>query len=216
MVDITLINVFIPIFVFLFVFVLMYSFLTKTTWLGKNNGIVALTSFVFAIMVVISPGALGLIKFFAPWFFMLVFVAFFIVFMLMIFGLKPEELKAGTDKQLRTWIIIFVIVALIFGLGNVFGQRSLEATGNGEEQVAQPVTQTETGTNQQQDPAQGIIQTTGIGNQGTTGESSLTGTDDFGTNVVNTLVNPKVLGMFALFIIAMLAAYLLSGSSINP
>jgi hypothetical protein len=131
-----------------------------------------------------------------PWFFVVIFIAFFILFILMIFGLKEKNLTAGASSELRTWVIIITVVILLFGLGSAFGQGTLNrgtgTTSDGNE-------------------------TTGTTSLGTgsniTGSPENTATSDFGTNALNTLVNPQVLGMILILLIAVFAIFLLTTSA---
>jgi hypothetical protein len=182
--DIGLLSLAAPIFAFLLFFIITYGFLMKTKPFGDNNGFYALIAMSIAFIVLISDAAALLLLFMTPWFFVLVFIGFFILFILMMFGLKEGDLTAGSTQQMRTWAIILTVVILIFGLGNVFGQSSLEATvGSSGTDVVPSETAAGTGT---------------------------TSTDDFGTNVMNTIFNPKVLGLIAIFAVAIICMFLLT------
>ncbi|MGV8169062.1 MAG: hypothetical protein ACP5N3_03320 [Candidatus Nanoarchaeia archaeon] len=194
--DIGVLGYFRVIFAMILIFVIMYGFLSWTKPFGdKNNGIYALVSIAFAILSITSGSVLTLVTFMTPWFFVVVFIAFFILFILMIFGLKQGDLTAGKTPQLRTWTIIITIVILIFGLGSAFGQKTLEqGTGTTGSDVSQ---------------TQGTIGTTG---DNTTGSPEMTATSDFGTNALNTIVNPQVLGMILLMLVGVFAIFLLTQS----
>lgn len=179
--DIGLLGIAAPIFGFLLIFIIAYGFLSKTQLFGDQKGLYALIAVCLAFIVLISDAVAILLFFMTPWFFVLVFIAFFVIFLLMIFGLKPEQLTAGSSQEMRTWAIILSVVILIFGLGQAFGQTSLEAT-TGTDTVREPT-----------DPSAGGV-----------------ATDDFGTNVINTLVNPKVLGLIAIMLVAVFSMFLLT------
>jgi uncharacterized membrane protein len=171
----------------------MYGFLSWTKPFGDgSNGLYALVSIAFAILGITSGGVLTLITFMTPWFFIVIFVAFFILFVLMIFGLKADKLTVGAGSELRTWVIIVTIVILLFGLGSAFGQKTLDQT---------------TGTTSS-DPSQ-VDGTIGTGDN-VTGAPSATASTDFGTNALNTLVNPQVLGMILIMLVGVFAIFLLT------
>lgn len=197
--DIGVIGYFGVIFAFLLVFVILYGILSWAKPFGDGKqGIYAIMSAAFAILSIINQGALFLIRFMTPWFFIVIFLGFFIIFVLMMFGLKPEQLKAGASPYFRIWPIIIGLLILFFGLGGAFGQNLLSAGQGGS-----------SGTTE--DPATGGVPT----NTGATGEPEETGTGDYQSNVLNTLVNPSVLGMILLLFIGAFAAFFLTKESID-
>jgi hypothetical protein len=192
--DVGVLGYFRIIFAMILIFVIMYGFLTWTKPFGdKNTGLYALISIAFAILSISSGSVLTLVSFMAPWFFVVIFVAFFILFMLMIFGLKEKNLTAGMGGELRTWVIIVTIVILLFGLGSAFGQKTLtQGTG---------------GTGSDPSEVQGTVGTTSAN---ITGTPSATATNDFQTNALNTLVNPQVLGMILVMLVGVFSIFLLA------
>jgi len=191
--DVGILGYFRVIFAMILIFVIMYGFLSWTKPFGDgSNGLYALVSIAFAILGITSTGVLTLVTFMTPWFFIVIFVAFFILFILMIFGLKQKDLTAGLSSELRTWVIIVTIVILLFGLGSAFGQKTLEGT---------------TGTTSS-DPSQ-VQGSIGTGDN-VTGAPSATASTDFGTNALNTLVNPQVLGMILIMLVGVFAIFLLT------
>lgn len=179
-----------PIFAFLLFFIITYGFLMKSKPFGDQNGLYALIAVSIGFIVLISDAATFLLLFMTPWFFVLIFIGFFILFILMMFGLKEKDLTAGSTSELRTWAIILTIVILIFGLGQVFGQTSLEAGGFSEGEVV-PVEQTQQ-----------------------VGEGSVA-TNDFGTNVISTVFDPKVLGLIAIMLVAIFSMFLLTRTQVE-
>jgi hypothetical protein len=200
--DIGVLGYFRVIFAMILIFVIMYGFLSWTKPFGdKNTGMYALISIAFAILSISSKGVLSLISFMTPWFFVIIFIAFFILFILMIFGLKEKNLTAGMGPELRTWVIIIVVVILLFGLGSAFGQGTLSKGA---------VTETTDGSVVTTDGS-----TTTVSSNNITGSPENTATSDFGTNVLNTLVNPQVLGMILILLIGVFAIFLLTTSTLG-
>jgi hypothetical protein len=198
--DIGVLGYFRVIFAMILIFVIMYGFLSWTKPFGdKGLGLYALISIAFAILSISSKGVLTLISFITPWFFVIIFLAFFILFVLMIFGLKEKSLTAGAGPELRTWVIIVTVVILLFGLGSAFGQGTL-SKGSGD------TTTTDSGTVS----ADGTVDSA----TNVTGSPESTGTTDFGTNVINTLVNPQVLGMILVMLIGVFTIFLLTSSNL--
>ncbi|MFT4282792.1 MAG: hypothetical protein ACMXX6_00015 [Candidatus Woesearchaeota archaeon] len=178
-------------FGFLFLFALLYGLMVKISFFGERNGLYAILSLALSILILVSGPVTTLILFMTPWIFVMIFVAFFILFTLMIFGLKIEDINPA-DAQIYTWVIIIIAVILIFGLGNVFGQDTLEATV-GESQQGMSSSDVQE------------VQTTP-----SSSSDRPVDTDDFGTNVLNTIVNPNVLGLIALMLIGLFAVLLLA------
>jgi len=216
--DLGVLGFFGVIFSFLLVFVIIYGFLTFINPFGdKKNGLYAIIAVAFAILSISNKGILNLISFMTPWYFVVIFVGFFIIFILMMFGLKPDQLKAGASSEFRAWPIIFVIAILIFGLASSFGQQTLNPnSSSGGTTVAGNNTNNgdiidSNGDDFADDPADlGVV-----GNQGVTGDPKLTATNDFGTNVSNTLVNPSVLGMILIMLIGAFTVFFLTKSYID-
>ena len=187
-IDAGILGHFTVIFTFIMVFVIVYGFLSLTKVFGSGkNGLYAIIAFSFAILSITSSGVLALITFITPWFFVLIFIGFFVLFVLMMFGLKSEDLTAGKTSELRVWVIILTAVILIFGLGAAFGQQALEegTGGSGTTPPAPPVN-----ASLENDAA----------------------TDDFATNVMEALFNPKLLGMVVVMLVGAFAMFLLTKS----
>ena len=178
------------IFGFLFLFALLYGLMVKVAFFGERNGLYAIIALALSMLIIVSGPVTGLILFMTPWLFVMIFVAFFILFTLMIFGLKIEDINAS-EAQLYTWVIIVVVVILIFGLGNVFGQSTLEATTGSDGQSQE-------------------LETPTVNTGSASANDGGVATDDFGTNVISTLVNPNVLGLIALMLVALFSVLLLA------
>lgn len=201
--DIGLLGVVSSIFMIILVFVIMYGFLSWTKpFGGQNQGLYALIAFAFAIISMMSRGFITLISTIIPWFFTLIFVGFFILFILMMFGLKQNDLVAGKTPELRTWVIILTVVIMLFGLGAAFGQTTLEAgTGTPNETSLERVEYSSGESGQiyyGDDFNNDIIRTT---------PSPST---SFGDNVMATIFHPKVLGMIVILLVGAFAMFLLT------
>ena len=195
--DIGLLGAVSTIFMVIMIFVIMYGFLSWTKPFGdKGQGLYALIAFGFAIISMMSKGFITLIMFITPWFFTLIFIAFFILFVLMMFGLKQKDLIAGKTPELRTWVIILTVVILLFGLGAAFGQTTLEAgtdipPGNNiiiDPNTGEPIYYDNVTVPTRPSPA----------------------SESFAENVMGTLFHPKVLGMIVILLVGAFAMFLLT------
>ncbi len=189
--DVTLFELVSIAFAMILIFVIVYGFLKKINFFGDNTGLAALIGFAFSVLTIANPAATTLILFLTPWFFTFIFIGFFALFILMMFGLKEESLTAGKTQQMRTWVIIILVVLGIFGLGGVFGQSTLEAGGIG---TSPSENQTVTA------PAPGPADP----------NDRSVATDDFATNVLNTVTHPSVLGFVALMLIGVFTLFLMT------
>lgn len=210
--DVSILGFFGVVFSFLLVFVIIFGLLSLVKPFGdKQAGIYGIIAIAFAILSVSNINVLRMIAFVTPWFFILIFIGFIILFALMIFGWKMEDIaERATKTNMKTYVIVIIVVVIIFGVGNAFGQETLEAgtgqTGSG--------TSNTTITNND-----AIVQNPGnlpdIRNTATPGTPESTATDDFGTNVLNTLINPQVLGMILIILVGAFAMFFLTKTWID-
>ena len=169
-----------PIFVFVLVFVLVYAMLQFTKILGENKVLHSIIAVMIAVVFLFSTGATTVVMFIAPW-----FTIFFIFIMFMIMAYK---LFGATDDQVRTviakahslqyFVLAIGIVIILLGLGSGFGQQLLEFGATTE--TATAATGTEAGT-------------------------ATSATASYQENLIATLFNPKILGMFLILMIAALS-----------
>jgi len=202
--DIGLLGAVSSLFMIILVFVIMYGFLSWTKPFGdKNEGLYALIAFGFAIISMASKGFITLIMFVTPWFFTIIFIGFFILFVLMMFGLKQSDLTAGKSSELRTWVIILTVVVLLFGLGAAFGQRTLDA-GTEPKTII-----TSTG-----EPGEIYYGDDYYTETTSTTPTTTTASQSFGDNVMATIFHPKVLGMIVILLVGAFAMFLLTRGEI--
>lgn len=218
--DIGILGYFSVIFAFLLVFVLMYGLLSWVKPFGeKQTGIYAIIGLAFSILSITNNNILRMIYFLTPWFFILLFIGFIIIFTLMLFGWDMKILSDRTTKtNFKTYAIILVVVVIVFGIGNAFGQDTLEEgqgminNGNGQTtQTNYSGTQT-TPTVTDVDPTNIPDPTNRNPNSGT---PESTATDDFGTNVLNTFVNPQILGLILIMFIGAFAMFFITKTNID-
>jgi hypothetical protein len=210
--DSGLVNIFASIFVFLLVFALAWGALTKLKPFGeKASASYSIISFAIAILMAAAPPARNFVLFVAPWYVAFAIVLFFILFIVGMFGLSADKDFPGIirDPLVYTWVTIICILIFIAGLAFSFGQQSLEATQPGAGYpgpVANPG-------DPNQDPyivAPGGLNPYSVPQPGQPGS---TATNNFTTNLINTMIHPKVLGLLITFIIAAIAVYFISRPS---
>ncbi len=183
--DAGLLGTFGIVFPFLFVFALIYAVLHKTGLLGKSPALNAIISVATAFLVVLSDAAVDVINIIIPWF--AAMIVFFILMLLLfqMFGAKEADIfSAMKNNEAISWVLIAVgIIIILTALGTVFGQRFTEVAF---------------------DESNGTLDANSLG--------GAVDTSDFQQNIINTLVHPKVVGTMILFIIAIFAIALLTGS----
>ena len=204
--DIGLLGAVSTLFMVILIFVIVYGFLSwRKPFGGENQGLYALVAFGIAIISMTSRGFVTLIMTITPWFFTLIFIGFFILFILMMFGLKEKDLMAGKTKELRTWVIILTVIIMLFGLGAAFGQTTLEAgTGTTPNNNGEPSTG---------EPGQ-IYYGDDFQETTTTTTTARTASQDFADNVLATIFHPKVLGMIVILLVGAFAMFLLTKGEI--
>lgn len=223
--DVGILGYFSVIFAFLLIFVLMYGVLSWVKPFGeKQLGIYAIMAIAFAILSVANKNVLRMVYFMAPWFFMLVFIGFIILFALMIFGWDMATItKKTTTTNFKTYAIILVVVVIVFGIGSSFGQDTLEATQDSGNTITDPndpnyVPQTTTiepiPSVTDVDPTDFTIRANNNPDP-EAGTPASTATPDFGKNALNTLVNPQVLGMILVMLIGVFAMFFLTKTNID-
>jgi len=174
--DTGLIAYFLPAFTFLFIFVVAYAILDKFKLLGDNKGLKLVAAFSISMIFFFSTDALNLVNFITPWFIVLVIIAMFLISLFMFMGVKEDSVVKAVGSELVVWtVIIIAIILLIVALVHVFGT------------FLSPYDDVETGE----------IDTTTI--------SDGTGLKTRESESLNTLVNPKILGVLFLLIIAAFA-----------
>jgi len=180
--DIGILADFSIVFVFLLIFAVVFAFLERMNVFGKEKkGMHGLIALAISFLIIISKQAVNMIHFLTPWFVVLFLFLFLILFSLKMFGMSDDDgLSLLKDQRFYPYLIVIFILILVGALANTFGQDLLE-TGTGEEldENGNPI----------------IIDADS--------EDGSTKTTSFGTNVLNTVVHPKVLGMIAIMLVGL-------------
>lgn len=222
--DITLLGGIHVIFLWLLVYVVVWGLLTMVKPFGSKapTGPYALIALVAATLAVTSTTLKTLVEFITPWFVFLILFLFFLMFLLRMFGLGDKDMsKIIKEGTVYSSLLVVVVIITLFGLGEAFGQRSLEAT-NAQQQAppqqgGMPVIGPEDGGAPPGQPTGGQY-SGGGGLQGydqqgygqpQPGQVGATDTGDFSLNFINTLFHPKILGIIAMILIAFVTVWLL-------
>lgn len=127
--DVGILNHFVPIFVFILVFVIFYAILIKTHILGENKGLAALASFVVAFLFLVTRATTELIQIITPWFVVLIIVAMAFMLIFMFLGVKPEAIAEAVSHEGTVWMIIIILLVLLgLALTKVIGPSIAEIT----------------------------------------------------------------------------------------
>ncbi len=179
--DVGIMQHFSTVFVILLIFVIMFGLLQMVKAFGDNKGLHAIIALVVALIFIVSKIATNVIQTMVPWFIVLVIFVFFVMFLLRMWGLGDSDLKELiSSPDVYPWLIILIVIVLLTSLSTVFGQSLLEkgGTSSGAEHYNGTTTVTTV-----------------------TPDTTSTTTPSFTTNLLNTVRNPKVLGMIFVFLV---------------
>lgn len=172
--DLGLLKHFEMLFPFLLVFIFAYVIFLKTKYFEENKGLASLLAFVLALMVLFSPVVRDTVNLMAPWFVLLFAFIIFTLVAFMVFGTTESDIMGVLKSEKYRYINMWVIsLVLIIVLGSL---------------------------------------TTVISKRGGIGDTDEVVYDDEG-NIIqadsdqanqfwDTIVNPKVLGMALLLMVA--------------
>lgn len=213
--DVGLFQYFSIIFSFLLVWVVIFGLLEWMKVFGsENKGWHSIIALCIAALTIMSDAALRFLTFVTPWFLVMFFVIFFILFAVRIFGLGEKDIvEVIKDSQTYTWVIVFSIVIVLFGLGQAIGQTALEeGPGAGVADLGnRDIGTVDAGTGTAADSGTSDSGSdSGVPDLTNKVPSGSTATADYSKNVYNTIFNPKVLGMVFLLLIATLGIALLT------
>ena len=197
------------IFIFIAVFIGGWGLLSMIDIFGfKDEGrkkIYAVLAFALAFLVILSRPVLGLVAFSIPWFSVILFVAFFMLFFAKMFDPGLDTASLIKDTRVYGFLIFFVGVVVLFALGGVFGQALLEqSTGVSDADRITGVTT----------PVDSFVPADEFVDQAPRSiEGSVTppaASNSFAANIVLTLFHPKILGMLFMMLLGTITILLLA------
>lgn len=213
--DLSLIGFFGSIFLFLLVFAIVWGLLTLTKIFSGapgEKGLYGLIAIAVAIGVVVSPTVTVFIATLVPWFAVFIIVLFLIFIVFRMFsGGEGAQISEAIRTQGVAWTMIVVsIIIVIVSFSSTFGQDLLDEQNipvsniddNNELSGEQAI-------EVENDIDSDIERRSGSGGTAPVATGS-TASDDFGDNVLLTIVNPKVMGMIVMMIIAFLTVLLIA------
>lgn len=131
--DIGLLDYFVPVFIFLFIFGILFALLEKVKIFGENKGLNALISFAIAFLFVLTPDLPGVVKIITPWFTIMFVFVIMIVLLFMFVGVKEGAVAEAFSERSMVWIVVIIcLIILVYALTQVYGARiqSINVEGN--------------------------------------------------------------------------------------
>ena len=123
----------IPIFLFILIYAIIYATLKKSKFLGDDVNINAAVAFVLAALFAVVPGAMEFVAIIAPWFVVLVIIAFSLLLVFMFGVLKGDAVANIFNNSTVYWTVIMLsIVIIIGGLTAVYGPFLVGGAPSGE------------------------------------------------------------------------------------
>lgn len=210
--DFSILTNFSVVFIFLTVFLAGWGMFLKTDFFNlgeKGKRIYSVMAFALAFLVVLSPTVVEIFAFAIPWLTVLLFLAFFMLFFVLMFN--PDFDTGWLIEQGTTYgfLITFVVIIMLFAFANSFGQDLLETQpGVGEDiDRIQGESLPADSFVAEEDVQPGELETqNGVSNAG----SGAPVQRDIGSNIVLTLFHPKVLGMFFVMVLATVTMLLIA------
>ncbi len=122
-----------PVFLFILIYAILYAVLSKTKIFGDSVNINAIVAFALAALFAALPGAMEFVSVIAPWFIVMVIVAFSVLLVFMFGGLKVDAIENIFKNTSVYWtIIILSIIIVIGGLTVVYGPFFVGGSPSGE------------------------------------------------------------------------------------
>ncbi|MAG52750.1 MAG: hypothetical protein CMH62_02190 [Nanoarchaeota archaeon] len=123
LIDIGLLNFLFPIFTFLLIYALIFGVLQRSKAVTDSAGTNSWIAFAVSILFAITPGAMRFVAIIAPWFAVMLVVAFSLLLIFFFMGVKLDTIEriARNEASIRWTIIIIGIIIIVIGLTSVFG-----------------------------------------------------------------------------------------------
>ena len=135
--DTGLLEFILPVFSILLIYAIIFAILQKVKIFGESTATNIMVAVALAVIFAITPGAMEFVRLIAPWFVVMVFVAFSFILIFMFFGAKEEKIALLAQNAVIQWTVIIiwgiiVIAALTKVFGPLFGQPSATPGVGGE------------------------------------------------------------------------------------
>lgn len=123
----------IPVFLIILIYAVVYAVLSKTKVLGDSANINAFVAAALTALFAVMPGAMEFVSIIAPWFVVMVIVAFSVLLVFMFGGMKGDAVENLFKNSTVYWtIIILSIIILVGGLTAVYGPIFVGGSPSGE------------------------------------------------------------------------------------
>lgn len=130
--DVGILEYFMPVFVWLFVWALLYAILDKTNLFGDNKFLKALVSFSLSMLFLLTQNLMKLVSIITPWFVILIIAVLFIMLFFMFVGAKNEQIAAAFTDKVVIWTVLIVLgIIFIYGITQVYGTDIHTVYGGG-------------------------------------------------------------------------------------
>jgi len=121
--DVGLIEVFVPLVTMIFVFLICYAVLQQSKMLGGRHIIDFFVALMVSILVFFSSSALELTKFMSVWLVVVLIIILFMIIILSLFKEHGDKAALGfpDDLDIKTIVFWVLILVLAIGLTQAFG-----------------------------------------------------------------------------------------------
>ncbi|MEA3379231.1 MAG: hypothetical protein U9Q69_06400 [Nanoarchaeota archaeon] len=122
--DVGILNYFVPAFVFLLIYGVILALLEKTNIFGTNHAINQLIAVCMGILFILTPDLVGIVKIITPWFTVLFIFILMLILVFLFVGVKSESVASAFEDRSVIWVIIIISIAiLLFAVTQVYGEQ---------------------------------------------------------------------------------------------
>jgi len=127
--DLGLIEYFVPFIVFIFVFILIWAMLKKLNFFPGNDGAHLLIALTLSLLFILVPELTNIVSLATPWFIILIIFLFMIILIFLFMGAKPESVAnifggSGAPNQVVMWTILILSFAIMgYAFMQVYGEE---------------------------------------------------------------------------------------------
>ncbi|RME54180.1 hypothetical protein D6777_04610 [Candidatus Woesearchaeota archaeon] len=135
--DIGILNYFVPAFVFLLIYGIVLAILEKTKIFGDNKAINQILAFSVGVLFILTPDLVGVIRIITPWFTIMWIFIFLIIAIFLFVGISQGDVAKAFREKTLIWIIVVISIGIfIFALTQAYGTQihSIYAGENATEQ----------------------------------------------------------------------------------
>ncbi|MSR86339.1 hypothetical protein EXS74_03005 [Candidatus Woesearchaeota archaeon] len=147
--DVGILEYFVPIFVFMFVMIIMWALLEKVQFFPKSPAANLLIAFLLGVLFILIPELTTVISLVTPWFVILIVFLLLLILTFIFMGVDPKFIGSvfGGDKP--NLVVVWAIIVLFLGIfgyafTQVYGEQIHDITAGssseeGSDQLVQSV-----------------------------------------------------------------------------